>query len=87
MLVKIRNNMTAEEIIKNSKRKYEVGFTSDEIVTMLVDNDIDPDKFYTALGVNTITMIDGNFVTYFWDIERALDCVINDRDMDITEWD
>jgi len=32
-------------------------------------------------------MIDGNFVTYFWDVERALDCVINDRDMDITEWD
>jgi len=41
MLIKIRNNMTAEEIIKNSKRKYEVGFTGDEIVTMLVDNDIE----------------------------------------------
>jgi hypothetical protein len=79
--------MKAEEIVRNAKRKNEIGFTGSEIKQLLIDNNIDSDKFYDALGVNTCVMIDGEIITYFWDIEKALDCVINNRDMDITEWD
>jgi hypothetical protein len=79
--------MTASEIIAKASRKNEIGFTGVEIRLMLIDNNIDPDKFYEALGVNTCCMIDGQIVTYFWDVEGALDRVLNDRDMTLDEWD
>ena len=79
--------MTASEIIQKAKRKNEIGFTGVEIQLMLIENNIDSDKFYNALGVNTCCMIDGKIITYFWDVENALDRVLNDRDMDISEWD
>ena len=79
--------MTASEIIQRARRKNEIGFTGAEIQMMLIENNIDSDKFYDALGVNTCCMIDGQIITYFWDVEGALDRVLNDRDMDISEWD
>lgn len=79
--------MTASEIIKKAIRKHEIGFTGLEIQIMLIDNNIDSDKFYDALGVNTCCVIDGEIVTYTHDVEGALDRVINNRDMDLFEWD
>jgi hypothetical protein len=79
--------MTASEIIAKASRKNEIGFTGVEIRLMLLYNNIDVDKFYDALGVNTCTMIDGQIITYFWDVENALDRVLNDRDMTLDEWD
>jgi hypothetical protein len=79
--------MTASEIIAKASRKNEIGFTGVEIQLMLLYNNIDVDKFYDALGVNTCTMIDGQIITYFWDVENALDRVLNDRDMTLDEWD
>ena len=54
---------------------------------MLIKNNIDSDKFYDALGVNTCCMIDGQIITYYWDVELALACVLQDRDKTIDEWD
>lgn len=79
--------MTAKEIIETSERKNEIGFTGAEIKSMLIKHNIDQDKFYETLGVNTCVMIDGEIVTYFWDIELALECVLQDRDKTIGEWD
>jgi hypothetical protein len=79
--------MTASEIIAKASRKNEIGFTGVEIRLMLLENNIDVDKFYDALGVNTCTMIDGQIITYFWDVENALDRVLNDRDITLDEWD
>jgi hypothetical protein len=79
--------MTASEIIEKTVRKYDVGFTGVEIQVMLLDNKIDHNKFYDTLGVNTCMMIDGQTITYTWDVENALDRVINDRDITLDEWD
>jgi hypothetical protein len=79
--------MTASEIIAKTSRKNEIGFTGVEIRLMLLENNIDTNKFYDTLGVNTCTMIDGQIITYFWDVENALDRVLNDRDMTLDEWD
>jgi hypothetical protein len=79
--------MTASEIIAKTSRKNEIGFTGVEIRLMLLENNIDVDKFYDALGVNTCAMIDGQIITYFWDVENALDRVLNDRDITLDEWD
>ena len=79
--------MTAKEIIESSERKNEIGFTGTEIGLMLIKNNIDSDKFYDALGVNTCCTIDGQIITYYWDVELALECVLQDRDKTIDEWD
>jgi hypothetical protein len=79
--------MTASGIIAKTSRKNEIGFTAVEIRLMLLENNIDMDKFYEALGVNTCMVIDGQTITYIWDVESALDRTLNDRDMNLDEWD
>lgn len=67
--------------------KYEIGFTSLEIKELLEKYKIDSEKFYTALGVNTCAVIDGETVTYHCDIEKGLRCVLENRQQNIMEWD
>jgi hypothetical protein len=67
--------------------KYEYGFTKSEIKELLTEYDINPEKFYKALGVNTCMIIDGQSITYHCDIEKALFCVVENREQNFLEWD
>lgn len=67
--------------------KYEYGFTSSEIKKLLTDYGVDKEKFYEALGINTCMLIEGETITYHCDIEKALYCVLENRNQLPGEWD
>ena len=79
--------MTAQEMIDNFRRYQKEGFTEKELIQLCDKNKIDYDKFADKLGVNTGMVIGGDFITYEWDVELALRCVLEDRDKTVFEWD
>jgi hypothetical protein len=76
-----------ESFIYDYPTKHMQGFLGSEIMTILEKHEIDKDKFFTALGVNTVMVIDGKFVTYHCDILKGLRCVIENREQTFEEWD
>lgn len=55
---------------KNKKTKYEEGYTSTEVEELI--KDLDKEKFYKELGVNTVFQINGETVYPFRDIDGAI---------------
>ena len=76
-----------EDFIYEYPTKNEHGFIASEINDMLEKYSIDKDKFYTALGINTCMIIDGEVVTYHCDVLKGLRCVIENREQNFFEWD
>ena len=74
-------------VVNNFPVKYEYGFTASEINTLLTEYDLDEDLFYQKLGVNTCMVIEGQTITYHCDIEKALFCLVENRDENFLEWD
>lgn len=79
------DNLT--EFIDTYPTKYQHGFLGSETNEILEKFEIDKEKFYTALGVNTCMVIEGQILNYHCDIELALRCVIENRDKTLEEWD
>ncbi|TXG80220.1 MAG: hypothetical protein E6R13_08410 [Spirochaetes bacterium] len=75
------------DFIDNYPTKHKYGFLGSETDAILEKFEIDKEKFYTALGVNTCMIIEGEILNYHCDIELALRCVIEDRDKTLDEWD
>jgi hypothetical protein len=75
------------EFIDSYPTKYEHGFLDSETKEILEKYEIDKDKFYTALGINTCMVIEGQTLNFHCDIELALRCVIENRDKTLEEWD
>jgi hypothetical protein len=83
-------NLTSENLtdfIYNYPTKHQYGFMSSETNEILEKYKIDKEKFYTALGVNTCMIIEGEILNYHCDIELALRCVIENREKRLDEWD
>ena len=76
-----------ESFVYDYPTKHVQGFLGTEIMTILEKYEIDNDKFFDALGVNTCMMIDGQFITYHNDILKGLLCVIENREQTFEEWD
>ena len=76
------------EKVYNFKTKNKEGFVQSEIDILLKDYpDINMDKFNNALMGNTCIMVDNEIVTYHCDIEKALHCGIENRNLRSLEWD
>lgn len=60
------------EKIDSFARKHEAGFTRHEIVELCKDITVDADEVFWQMGVNTVAIIDGDIVTYPWDVEMAI---------------
>ena len=74
--------------VDNFKTEYPQGFIQSEITELLKDYpDINMDKFNDAMYGNTCMVIDNKIVTYHCDVELALRCGIENRDMKVDEWD
>lgn len=80
-------NENLTDFINDYQTKYKEGFTSSEINEVLENNNIDKEKFYEALGVNTCMIIEGNVITYHCDIIKGLRCVFENRGQNLLEWD
>ena len=75
------------EFINTYPTKYQYCFLASETNDILEKFGIDKEKFYTALGVNTCMLMEGQVLNYHCDIELALRCVIENRGKTIDEWD
>ncbi len=70
------------------KTKYEQGFIQSEIEDILTHYpDINMGKFNEALNGITALLIDEHIITYHCDIEKALICGVENRDLRASEWD
>lgn len=81
------NSKNIKEIINNYPTKHKEGFTGKEIKSLIKEYDLDSDKFYEVLGVNTCMIIDDETITYHCDIETTLYCLVENRDKHYWEWD
>jgi len=79
---------TIRDKIYNFKTKHEEGFIQSEIDVLLKGYpDIDMDKFHNALMGITCMIRDEETIIYHCDIEKALYCGIEGRDLYSWEWD
>lgn len=76
------------ERVYNFKTKNKEGFVQSEIDALLKDYpEINTDKFNSALMGVTCMRINDETVIYHCDIEKALRCGIENRNLRIWEWD
>ena len=78
--------------ISNSVREFQTknssGFTVEEIRSLLEKfTSVDMEKFDRALFGITCRSINGETVIYPWDVEKALRCGLEKRDLREAEWD
>jgi len=74
--------------VYNFKTKYQQGFIKSELEELLKEYvGINMDKFNDALMGNTCMLIDNNVIMYHCDIEKALTCGMENRDLNSLEWD
>lgn len=76
-----------EDLIYQYPTKNEHGFVASEIKDILTKYNIDENKFYIGLGINTCMVINGETITYHCDIIKGLLCVIENREQTFEEWD
>jgi hypothetical protein len=75
------------EFINSYPTKYEDGFMGSETNEILEKYQIDKEKFYTAMGINTCMVKEGQILNYHCDVKLALRCVIENRGKTLEEWD
>lgn len=84
------NKLTSKNLsnfIDTYPTKYQHGFLFIETNEILERFNIDKDAFYTAMGINTCMVVEGQTLNYHSDIELALRCVIENREKKLDEWD
>jgi hypothetical protein len=80
--------MNIKEKVYNYPTKHKEGFLQSEIEELLKEYpNIDMEKFNSSLWGNTCMIKDDEMVQYHCDIEMALLCGIEKRDLRNYEWD
>ncbi len=82
------NRKDIRDKVYNYPTKHKQGFISSEIDELLKDfPDIDMDKFNLAFMGNTCMLIDDDSINYHCDVEKALYCGVEKRELKQSEWD
>lgn len=77
-----------KDYISTFVTKYPHGFTNVEIEKVLENfPNVNREKFNNAMFGNTCAMIDGNVINYHTDVERAIRCGLENRNLTQEEWD
>ena len=77
-----------KETVNNFPTKYEQGFIHKEILEIIkMFPDVNMEKLNAAFDGNTAMLIEDQIITYHCDVETALRCGIENRDIKIGEWD
>ena len=80
--------MNIHEKVYNYPTKHKEGFVQSEVGALLKDYpNIDMEKFNSALMGNTCIVKEGEIIQYHCDIEKALICGIEKRNLRGYEWD
>lgn len=76
------------KILDDFKRQYKEGYTNDEIIQIFKNLDnADQNIFFDCLTGVTAVTVDGQILFYEIDIERAIKCSIEKRNLKDYEWD
>lgn len=79
---------TIKEKVNRYPTKYKEGFTQTEVDNLVQEfTDIHMDKFNNALNGITVFTIEGETIYFHGDIQSALLCGLENRDLYIWEWD
>ena len=81
------NTKNITKIINNYPTKHKEGFTEEELNSLIKEYNLDSEKFYTSLGINTCIIKEGEVLTYHYDIETTLHSMLENRDKYPWEWD
>ncbi len=77
-----------EKKVRSFKTIYKMGFTKSEIENLLKEfPGINMDKFNAALNFNTCMMEGDEIILYHCDIEKALYCGLENRNLRSSEFD
>ena len=81
--------LSITEIVYGYKTKHAQGFTHAEMEDLLATQfpKVGKEKFYEALGINTVMVIDGETVTYHTDVQQALYAVVENKRPHPLAWD
>jgi len=80
--------MNISKMIKNFKSKYKEGLTNDEVEALLLNfPGINKERFNAALCCVTCMVIDDVIILYRHDIEKAIRCGIENKNLALYEWD
>jgi hypothetical protein len=80
--------MNIRERVYNYPTKHKEGFVQSEVDALLKEYPhIDIEKFNLALMGNTCLIKDDEVIQYHYDIEKALLCGIEKRNLRQLEWD
>lgn len=81
-------NKCLEDYVNTYPVKSKWGFNPDELKEIISEfPDINMDKFNNAMMGNTCMMEEGQIITYPCDVVTALRCGIENRDINLSEWD
>lgn len=82
-----KNIMTLKDIYKYPT-KHKEGFLQEEIELIILEfPSMNMEKFYEALVGNTCMVRDGKIITYHVDIYKAVLCGLENRNLNVSEWD
>jgi hypothetical protein len=86
---RIEFNKNLRDLVYNYPTKYPEGFITEEQRELLKQfPNINMDKYNDALtGITCMRDNSGDFIIYHCDILTALKCGIEDRDINLSEWD
>ena len=76
------------KILDDFKRKHKQGYASDEVMQIFKSlNNADKKIFFDCLNGVTTIEVDGQIFFYEIDIERAIRCSLEKRNLENLEWD
>lgn len=80
--------MILSEYISKYPTKNKEGFVYLEILDLIKNfNPFNREKFEDALIGNTCLLINNEIIYYRWDVEKAVICGIENRNLKVYEWD
>lgn len=83
--------MDYRERVNKFPRKYEEGFLNEEIEKLVqeisAETQFARDKFDAAMWGHTCLLKEEGIVIYPWDVEKAIECGLENRNLTVSEWD
>ncbi len=74
-------------VVDSIPRMHKHGLVQEEVNFIIKRYKVDKRKFNTAMGINTVMIIDGQTVYFDRDIETALKCALENRTKSVLEFD
>ena len=79
------------DLVNNWPTQFEEGLTHLEITniinTIKMHNEFSHEKFDSAMMGNTCMVKEGKTITYHCDVVKGIQCALENRNLNVLEWD